>query len=91
LNALKPYVLPAINAELPFIFWNVKGLNLTNLQLGVNDVKVVDSMVLNERVWALDKMSVLFIMLLISLAGTAIFCSVMSQVIYKRKKHQSKE
>jgi len=50
LNELKPYILPAINSELPYIFETmVEGFNLTGLQFSDDDIRLDFSLELNQK------------------------------------------
>ena len=91
LNAMKPYFLPIINEMVPQKFWNVKGLNLTHLQLNSNDIQFVNSSDLNEKVFSFDKLSFGFIVLMIVLFLIAILCSVISQMMYKKHKKEYRQ
>lgn len=43
LNAIKPYLIPIINDQIPFIFQGVEGLNMKQLQLDVDDIHLINS------------------------------------------------
>lgn len=91
LNAIKPYIMPVVNQQLPYIFEGVQGLNMSHLQLFIDDIHLIDSRDHNIRATQFKYDNFLFISLMIGLVVVAIVSSVISHQKYLKRKKEIQE
>ena len=78
MNALKLYLVPAINQQIPKVFANVKGFGLSKLELTNEDIKFVNSVEMNEKVYKMGFWNFVIILAMIALVVFSIFSSFLS-------------
>jgi len=91
LNALKPLLIPTLNNELKWIFEDVKGLNLTQLQLEPEDIELVSSLELNRNATQFDRYNFLFTLIMLVIIAFSIAGSVITHQKYKIRKQEIME
>ena len=91
LNAIKPYFMPVLNDYLPDIFEDVKGLNMTSLQLQMDDIHLINSRAHNINATRFKADNFAFISLMITLVAIAVISSILSHKKFLQRKQEIQE
>jgi hypothetical protein len=91
LNELKPYILPAINKELPELVSEIEGFDLSNLSLEDSDIHITNSLKLNNQCTSFSFENFLFIALMLGLVVFSVFASIIAHQRYKARKQKMLE
>lgn len=86
LNSFKPYIIPAINTQLSFIFSQVKGLNSKNLQLKNNEVNLIYSKQMNQTATQFNASNFFFIFIVSCLIVAVVVSSILNYRYITQKK-----
>ena len=76
LNELKPYIMKALNNQLPYIFEEDSGFNMTGIELHGDDIHFAQSMELNRRVTTFTVQNFYMIMVMVLLVLFSIVASI---------------
>lgn len=80
LNSFKPYVIPAVNDQLSFIFSQVKSINSSSLQLKNSEVRFVYSKQYNQSTTQFTFSSIMFIFVVCALLITVLISSILNHM-----------
>lgn len=89
LNGIKPYMIPAINEWIPFIFQGVEGLNFTSLVLDIDDIHLVNSKYHNHLATQFKWENFLFLLAMIFIVVFTIFSSVITHRYYLKRRTEA--
>ena len=89
MNEMKPYILPALNNELPYIFIETHGFDLKNISLSSDDIKFDLSLVLNEKYTSFTPIHALFITLMVFYVIATVVASIIAHQRYKARKQKA--
>ena len=78
LNELKPYILPIVNNQLPYIMDEIKGFNLTHFQISDTEVRLANSLDLNAKYSTFSFQHFLFIIVTLFLVTFSASASIIA-------------
>jgi len=91
LNAIKPYFMPIVNEHIPFIFEDVEGLNMKQLELSTSDIHLVNSKYHNHLATSFKIDNFLFVLFMIFIFVFTIFSSIVTHQYYLKRRTEAQE
>jgi hypothetical protein len=91
LNELKPYLMKALNTQLPYIFEEGSGFNMTGIALVGDDIHFAQSMELNRRVTTFTVQNLYMIIVMVLLVLTSIVATLIGHQKAKERKRRAQE
>lgn len=86
LNEIKPYIMKALNNQIPYIFETNSFFNFTNTNLVPDDIHFANSKELNAQVTQFTKYNLQMILAMCLLVILSLSASIISHIRFKRRK-----